>query len=50
MAKKRGNGEGSITRRKDELYMGRFYVETPDGNRKCKTIYGKTRSRCGLPR
>jgi hypothetical protein len=31
MAKK-GNGEGSIIRREDELYVGRFYMETPNGN------------------
>jgi hypothetical protein len=32
---KRGNGEGSITRRKDGLYMARYTVETATGaNRK----------------
>jgi integrase len=40
---KRGNGEGSITRRKDGLYMARYTVEMPDGSRKRKTIYGKER-------
>jgi integrase len=40
---KRGNGEGSITRRKDGLYMARYTVEMPDGMRKRKTIYGKER-------
>jgi integrase len=40
---KRANGEGSITRRKDGLYMARYTVETPDGTRKRKTIYGKER-------
>ena len=37
---KRGNGEGSITRRKDGLYMARYWVETPTGKKR-KTIYGK---------
>ena len=37
---KRGNGEGSITMRKDGLYMARYWIETPAG-RKRKTIYGK---------
>jgi hypothetical protein len=41
MAKNR-NGEGSIIRREDEFYVGRFYMETPDGNR------SKRCSRCGL--
>jgi hypothetical protein len=46
---RRGNGEGSFICCKDELYVGgRFYVETPDGNRTFKTIYGKRCSRCGL--
>ncbi len=41
---KRGNGEGSITRhKKSGLYMARYTVETPDGIRKRKTIYGKER-------
>ena len=37
---KRGNGEGSITRRKDGLYMARYWVETPTGKKR-RTIYGK---------
>jgi integrase len=41
---KRGNGEGGITRHKASgLYMARYTVETPDGLRKRKTIYGKER-------
>ena len=28
---RRGNGEGSITRRKDGLYMARYTVETTTG-------------------
>jgi hypothetical protein len=39
---KRGNGEGSITRRKDGLYMARYMVHTATGARR-KTLYGKTR-------
>ena len=42
MAKKRGNGEGSITRRKDGLYMARYIVETAIGAKR-KTVYAKTR-------
>ena len=37
---KRGNGEGSISRRKDGTYMARYWVDTPTG-RKRQTIYGK---------
>ncbi len=36
----RANGEGSITKRKDGLYMARYWVETPTGKKR-KTIYGK---------
>ena len=39
---RRGNGEGSITKRKDGLYMARYYIETPMG-KKPKTVYAKTR-------
>src|SRR5215211_1934608 len=43
MARKRGNGEGSITRhKKSGLYMARYTVETPKGPKR-KTIYGKKR-------
>ena len=44
MARKRGNGEGSITRRRDGLYMARYTVQTPTGPKR-KTIYGKTRQK-----
>jgi integrase len=40
---KRGNGEGSITRRKDGLYMARYTVQTATGTKR-KALYGKTRS------
>ncbi len=39
---KRGNGEGSITRRKDGLYMARYTVQAATGAKR-KTLYGKTR-------
>ncbi|MDN5686259.1 MAG: site-specific integrase [Brachybacterium sp.] len=39
----RSNGEGSIYRRKDGRWAGAAYVLTPDGTRKRKTSYGKTR-------
>ena len=39
---KRGNGEGSITRRKDGLYMARYTVETAI-RAKRKAVYAKTR-------
>jgi integrase len=42
MAGRRGNGEGSITRRKDGLYIARHVVDTATGAKR-KTIYAKTR-------
>src|SRR3954447_4339590 len=43
MARRRGNGEGSITRhKKSGLWMARYWIETPTG-RKRKTIYGGKR-------
>jgi integrase len=36
------HGEGSISRRKDGLYMARYTVETPTGTKR-KAIYAKTR-------
>lgn len=39
---RRGNGEGSITRRKDGLYMARYTVETQNGPKR-RTLYAKTR-------
>ncbi len=43
MARRRGNGEGTITRRKDGRWEGRYYVPTENGPRR-KVIYGKTRA------
>ena len=43
MAKKRGNGEGSIGfHKKSGLYMARYPVHTPTGTKR-KAVYGKTR-------
>jgi integrase len=39
---KRGNGEGSIYRRKDGRWVGQYTVQTADGP-KYRYIYGKTR-------
>jgi integrase len=43
MAKRRGNGEGSITKRKDGRWMGRYTVHAANGSKQ-KPIYGKTRA------
>lgn len=44
MTKRRGNGEGSISRHKGSgLWMARYMTETPPGTKR-KTVYGKTRS------
>src|SRR5919199_5894983 len=42
MAKRRGNGEGSIYRRKDGRWVGQYTVSTAKGP-KYRYIYGKTR-------
>ncbi len=39
---RRGNGEGSIRRRTDGRWEGRYTVHTAEG-RQQKTVYGKTR-------
>lgn len=39
---RRGNGEGTISRRKDGLYMARYTANTSIGKRR-RTIYAKTR-------
>jgi integrase len=41
--RKRGNGEGTISRRKNGGWMAQYYVYTAKG-RKRKTLYGKTRA------
>lgn len=40
---RRVNGDGSITRRADGRWMGRYYAWTSAGIRKRTTVYGKTR-------
>jgi integrase len=42
VSKKRGNGEGSITKRKDGRWMARYTVHTVKGPKR-RTVYGKTR-------
>ncbi|WP_330469348.1 site-specific integrase (plasmid) [Streptomyces longwoodensis] len=43
MAKRRANGEGTITKRADGRYQAAAYVFRPDGTRTRKFVYGKTR-------
>ncbi len=38
----RGNGEGTISKRKDGRWSARYFVWTPEGQKR-KTIYGKSR-------
>lgn len=43
MAKRRGNGEGSISKRSDGRYIGQVSIKDPiTGKSKRKTVYGKT--------
>lgn len=42
MAKKRGNGEGSISKYKDGRWCGRYTIQTARGPER-KAIYGSTR-------
>ncbi len=39
---KRGNNEGSISKRKDGRWYGRYTVQTPDGPKQ-RSVYGRTR-------
>ncbi len=43
MGRKRGNGEGSISRRKGGGWMAQYAVHTAEG-RKRRTLYGRTRA------
>jgi integrase len=43
-ARKRGNGEGTISKRADGRYVAALYVSRPDGTRGRKWIYGSTRA------
>ena len=40
---KRGNGEGSISRRKNGGWAAQYVVYTAEGRKKRKSLYGKTR-------
>src|SRR5215203_4585706 len=40
---RRGNGEGTITRRKDGRWEARYYIQTVNGAKR-KVLYGKTRA------
>ncbi|MFD4140830.1 hypothetical protein [Streptomyces sp. NPDC058572] len=42
MAKRRPNGGGTITKRKDGRYQGAAYVTNTDGHRVRKFVYGST--------
>lgn len=42
-ARKRSNGEGTISKRADGRYAAAIFVERPDGTRGRKWIYGRTR-------
>ena len=42
LSRKRGNGEGSITKRKDGRWMARYTVYTAAGPKR-RHIYGRTR-------
>ena len=43
LARRRPNGDGSITKRADGRWMGRYYAWTTAGTRKRVTVYGRTR-------
>ncbi len=45
MASRRGNGEGSIYRRKDGYWVGQYLLYTANGP-KYRYLYGKTQD-CG---
>ena len=42
MAKRRPNGGGTITKRKDGRYQGAAYVTNTEGHRVRKFVYGST--------
>ena len=43
MGTRRGNGEGSITKRGDGRWMGQANLGWQDGKRCRKTVYGRTK-------
>jgi hypothetical protein len=40
---RRANNEGTISHYADGRWCGRYFVELPDGRKKRKAIYGKSR-------
>ena len=46
--RRRGRGEGSISRRKDGRWMGRIDLGWLNGKRRTKTIYGRTRKEVSI--
>ena len=43
---RRTKGEGSISKRVDGRYMGRYRVTEPDGTRKTRAVYADTKEEC----
>jgi len=41
--RQRGNGDGSLHRRRDGYWVGAFYAPTVSGKRRRIVVYGKTR-------
>ena len=41
---RRGNGDGSIYKRKDGIWTGKVWLEQADGTKARKTVYGKSES------
>lgn len=46
MAKKRANGEGSIRKRKDSRWEGRYTAIWPDGKKHPRNIYAHSLEEC----
>ncbi len=49
MSGKRGNGEGSISRRRNGGWMAQYFVHAEGGRKKRRTVYGKPRNRAVHP-
>lgn len=43
MTKRRSKGDGSVYRRKDGRWVGKYSAETPAGGTKTRYVYAKTR-------
>ena len=41
---RRGNGEGTVSKRKDGRWEGRTFVLLPNGGRVRRTVYGRTKA------